>query len=89
MRKTLINILFAPTRLPKLKQDTLDLLMNLCEITAVVFALALVVHMALPDVIRTGVVVFVGLVFVSLMGTIKFSDYQEKIEQYRYYGFRI
>ena len=88
-KRTLINIIFAPSRVPKIKQDTVDLLMNLCEITAVIFAFALVMHMALPNVIRTGIVVLVGIAFASLLIAIKFSDYQEKIEQYRYYGFRI
>ena len=30
-----------------------------------------------------------GIAFAALGGVIKLSDYQEKIEQYRYYGFRI
>lgn len=89
LRRTLINIIFAPSRVPKIKQDTVDFMMNLCEITAVIFAFALVMHMAVPSVIKTGLVVFVGIVFAALLLAIKFSDYQEKIEQYRYYGFRI
>jgi len=45
--------------------------------------------MASPEFIRTGVVVVFGIAFAALIGAIKLSDYQEKIEQYRYYGFRI
>ncbi len=89
VKKTFINMVFAPARIPKIKQDTVDLLMKLCEIAAVGFAAALVAHMASPDIIRTGIVIVFGVAFAALIGAIKLSDYQEKIEQYRYYGFRI
>ena len=89
VKKTFINLVFAPARIPKIKQDTVDVLMKLCEIAAVGFVAALVAHMASPEFIRTGVVVVFGIAFVALIGAIKLSDYQEKIEQYRYYGFRI
>lgn len=88
-KKTLIHVMFAPTRIPKIKQDSVDLLMRLCEITALVFVSLLVFHMALPDMIKTGPVVFVGILFAVFLSLIKLADYQEKIEQYRYYGFRI
>ncbi len=88
-RKTFINIVFAPTRIPKIKQDSVDLLMRLCEIASLTFVSALVFHMAMPQIIRTGVVVFVGILFAVLLSLIKLADYQEKIEQYKYYGFRI
>ena len=89
VKKTFINVVFAPARIPKIKQDTVDFLMRLCEIAAVGFVAALVAHMTSPDFIRTGVVVVFGVAFAALIGVIKLSDYQEKIEQYRYYGFRI
>lgn len=89
LKKTFINVVFAPARIPKIRQDTVELLMRLCEIVAMMFVTALVVHMASPDFISTGVVVVLGAAFALLIGAIKLSDYQEKIEQYRYYGFRI
>ena len=89
MKKTFINVVFAPARIPKIKQESVDLLMRLSEIAAVTFAAALVGHIASPDLLKTGVVVFFGVIFVVLLSLIKLSEYQEKIEQYRYYGFRI
>ena len=89
MKKTFINVVFAPARIPKIKGDTLQFIMKLCEIAALSFAAALVLHIAAPEMIRTGVVVFCGVIFAVLLFMIKLSDYQEKIEQYRYYGFRI
>lgn len=89
MKKTFINLVFAPTRIPKIKQESVDLLMKLSEIAAITFVCALVFHIVLPEVLRTGVVVFFGIVFAALLSLIKLSDYQEKIERYRYYGFRI
>ena len=88
-KKTFINLVFAPARIPKIRQDTVDTLMRLCEIAALVFVCVLVGHIAIPQLIRTGVVVVAGVIFAVLLGIIKLSDYQEKIEQYRYYGFRI
>ncbi len=89
VKKTFIHIVFAPARIPKIKQDSVDLLMRLCEIAALVFVCALVFHMAVPEMIKTGVVVFMGAAFAILLLLIKLADYQEKIEQYKYYGFRI
>lgn len=88
-RKTFINLVFAPARIPKIKQDTVELLMSMCEAAAVVFAAVLVAHIVIPNVVGTALVVICALAFTALLGVIKLSDYQEKIEQYRYYGFRI
>lgn len=89
MKKTFINVVFAPARIPKIKQESVDLLMKLCEIASLSFVLALVGHIAMPTLVKTGVVVALGVIFAILLALIKLSDYQEKIEQYRYYGFRI
>ncbi len=88
-KRTFINIVFAPARIPKIKQDTVDVLMRLCESAALAFVAILVMHIAMPELIKTGIVVFVGIVFAALLFVIKLSDYQHRIEQYRYYGFRI
>ena len=89
VKKTFNSLVFAPARIPKIKQDSVDLLMKLCEISALVFVCALVGHMSSPDLIGTGPVVFVGILFGAFLSLIKLADYQEKIEQYRYFGFRI
>lgn len=89
MKKTFISLVFAPARIPRIKQESVDLLMKLSEIAAITFVCALVLHIVLPEVLHTGVVVFFGIIFAALLSLIKLSDYQEKIERYRYYGFRI
>ena len=89
LKKTFINLVFAPLRIPKIKQESVDLLMRLCEIAALTFVTVLVAHIIIPDAVRTGVVVLSGAAFAIFLSLIKLSDYQEKIEQYRYYGFRI
>ncbi|MCR5687282.1 MAG: hypothetical protein K6G58_04610 [Lachnospiraceae bacterium] len=88
-KKALINIIFAPARIPKIKEDTVDMLMRLCEGSALVFAALLVAHIALPGLVHTPAVVICGAVFIVLLAVIKLSDYQHEIEKYRYYGFRI
>ncbi|MCR5301918.1 MAG: hypothetical protein K6E49_05720 [Lachnospiraceae bacterium] len=88
-KKTFINLVFAPARVPRISSDTVDLLMRLCEIAALTFVCVLIVHIVLPQMIKTGIVVISGVAFAGLLGAIWFSDYQRKIEQYRYYGFRI
>ncbi len=88
-KKTFINIVFAPTRIPKITDDTVELLMRLGEGTAIVFVAALVAHIALPTLVPTGIVVIFGAAFAVLLSLIKLSDYQQMIEKYRYYGFRI
>ena len=76
-------------RIPKIKRDTAEFLMKLCEIAALSFVCMLVGHMAMPETVRVAAVVVTGVAFGVLLALIKLSDYQEKIEQYRYYGFRI
>ena len=88
-RKTFINLVFAPARIPKIKQDTVEVLMRVCEIAALTFVSMLVFHITAPDIVKSGVVIICGTIFAALLFTIKLSEYQEKIEQYRYYGFRI
>ncbi|MBO4904970.1 MAG: hypothetical protein J5367_07075 [Lachnospiraceae bacterium] len=88
-KKTFINLVFAPARIPKIKQDTVDILMRACEIAALSFVSTLVLHIMIPEIVKSGLVIICGTVFAALLLTIKLSDYQEKIEQYRYYGFRI
>ena len=89
VRRTCINVVFAPMRIPRIKQESVDLLTRLCEIAAVVFAALLVAHIAMPHLVGTFAVVVTGAAFAVFASLIKLSDYQEKIEQYRYYGFRI
>ncbi len=89
VRKTFLNVVFAPMRMPKIKQESVDLLMRLCEIAALAFVALLVAHIANPALVNTVFVVLTGIVFALFGALIKLSDYQEKIEQYRYYGFRI
>ncbi len=88
-KKSFIRLVFAPMRIPRIKQDSVDLLMRLCEIAALAFVSFLVFHMAAPDMIGMIPVILIGAVFAVLLSLIKFADYQGKIEQYRYYGFRI
>lgn len=89
LRKTFINIIFAPARMPKITRDMVDVLMRICEIAAMTFVIALIAHITSPDTINIGILIVIGGIFAALISLIKLSDYQEKIEQYKYYGFRI
>ena len=88
-RKTFINIVFAPARIPKITRDMVDVLMRACEVAAMTFVIVLIAHITSPDHIHVGVVIVTGGIFAALISLIKLSEYQEKIEQYRYYGFRL
>lgn len=88
-KKTFIALVFAPLWMPKMTASMVSTLMRFCEAAALLFTTLLVAHMAAPDVVATFLVYLSGLLFVGLLLAIKFSDYQEKIEQYKYFGFRI
>ncbi len=88
-RRTFINIVFAPARIPKITRDMADTLMRVCEIAAMTFVVILIAHITSPEIIHVGVVIASGGIFAALISLIKLSEYQEKIEQYRYYGFRL
>ncbi len=81
--------MFAPARIPRITEDMLDMIMKGCEIAAMSFVIALIAHITSPDVVNRAVVIACGIVFAVLIFLIKLHDYQKKIEQYRYYGFRI
>ena len=66
-----------------------SLFMKMCEAAALLFVFLLLSHIWSPDVIPTFAVTLVGVIFAALLFVIKLSDYQEKIEQYKYYGFKI
>lgn len=88
-RKTLINLVFAPLRMPRITGNTVSVLMRLCEGAALLFVFLLLTHIWSPNVMPTFVVTLTGVIFAGLLFVIKLSDYQEMIEQYKYYGFRI
>ena len=89
VRKTFINIVFAPARIPRITVEMVDMLMKLAEIAAMSFVVILIAHIVWPEAVAAGLLIVVGAIFALLVLLIKLSDYQEKIEQYRYYGFRL
>ena len=80
VKKTFLSLVFAPTRIPKIKQDTVEMLMRLCEGTAITFAATLVAHIVMPELIGAVPVVLAGIAFTAFLAVIKLSDYQEKYE---------
>lgn len=88
-RKTFINLIFAPLRMPRITGNMVSVLMKLCEGAALLFVFLLLTHIWSPDVMPTFIVTLTGVIFAGLLFVIKLSDYQEMIEQYKYYGFRI
>lgn len=88
-KKTFITIVFAPLWMPKMTASIVSALMRFCEGAALTFTALLIAHMAAPEIVATGFVYVSGMLFAGLLLAIKFSDYQEKIEQYKYFGFRI
>lgn len=89
MRRILKNILLAPARIPRITVDQVDRIMRTCEGVALLFVTVLMIHMAVPNVIGTGIVVIAGTVFVGLLAVILLADYQDKLVEYELYGYRL
>lgn len=88
-KKVITGILLAPARIPRFTVDQVDRIMRMCEGVALLFVSILMIHMAVPGVIGTGVVVAAGSVFVCLLGLILLADYQDKLVEYELYGYRL
>lgn len=88
-KKGITNILLAPARMPRLTADKVDQIMRMCEGAAISFVAILMVHLAVPDVIGTTLVIVVGAIFALLMLMILLADYQDKLVEYELYGYRL
>lgn len=89
VKRTFVGIVLAPGKMPRITADMVSRVMQMCELAAIMFAAVLILHLALPEIIRTFWVVIVGAVFAGLMGVILLADYQDKLAEYELYGFKI
>lgn len=82
-------VILAPGKMPRITGDFLVRSMKACEIASLVFVALLVLHMVAPLAVGTTLVVISGLVFAGLMGVIALSDYQDKLDEYELFGFKV
>lgn len=89
VKKTILNILLAPARMPKISGSMLDTVMHMSEILGIVLATTLVMHLFNPGLIGVAIVVIAAIAFVGCLLTVKLGDYQDQLEEMKYYGFNI
>ena len=46
-------------------------------------------HLMVPEIVGTILVVVAGVIFASLLGMLLLGDYQDKLVEYELYGFRL
>ena len=89
LKKTITAVVLAPGKLPRITASIASRVMRYCEIAALVFVAVLLLHMSSPDVVSMIPVVLSGMIFAGLLSVIVLSDYQDKLEEYELYGFRV
>lgn len=89
VKRTILNILLAPMRMPRITGDTLETAIKLSEVTGIVFIALLLAHLFNPELIGVFLVIVSAVVFAGCLLTIKLGDYQNQLEELRYYGFNI
>jgi len=89
IRKTIFALALAPGKLPRITGALVSRVMGYCEAAALIFVAVLLLHMAVPNTVPIILVVLCGAIFVGLLSVIALSDYQDKLEEYELYGFRI
>ena len=89
LKRGVSAVILAPGKMPRITGDFLAKSMKACEVASLVFVALLVLHMVAPLAVGTPLVVAAGVVFVGLMGVIALSDYQDKLDEYELFGFKI
>lgn len=89
VKRVILNILLAPMRMPRIAGSTLENAIKFSEITGIVFAAMLIAHLFNPEFIGLLIVIVTAAAFVVCLMTIKLGDYQDQLEELRYYGFNI
>lgn len=89
MKRAVLNVLLAPMRMPRITGPTLENAMRLSEISGIVFASMLLAHLFNPKLVGLFVVVIAAVAFAGCLLTIKLGEYQNQLEELKYYGFNI
>lgn len=89
VRRTIVGIITAPAKMPRVTAQMAERIMRICEVVAVLFVAVLALHLSRPNIFGVVPVVIVGILFAGMLMIIKLSDYQDKLEEYNLYGFRL
>lgn len=88
-KRIIVSILLAPARMPRVTAQLFEQLMKASEVTGIVFVAVLMMHLFNPVLIKTPIVVMAALMFIGCLLTLKLGDYQDRLEEMKYYGFNI
>ena len=88
-KRTVVNILLMPARMPKVSVTMIEQAMHASEIAGMVFIAVLLAHLFNPVIFKTAFVILTALIFVTFLLIVKLGDYQDQLEEMKYYGFNI
>lgn len=89
VRRTILSILLAPARMPRITGPMIDTAMHMSEVAGLVFVSLLMMHLFNPSLIGVFIVVVSAIIFAGCLLAIKLGDYQGQLEEMKYYGFNI
>lgn len=89
IKRTVVAILLMPARMPKINSVMIDQAMHASEVSGMIFVALLMMHLFNPKLIALPLVVLSAMCFIFFLMVIKLGDYQDRLEEMRYYGYNI
>jgi len=89
VKRTILNIMLAPARMPRITSQTIDQAMKWSEITGTIFVTALMIQLSNPSTLCKFFTIISAVAFVTLLLTMKLGDYQDQLDELKYYGYNI
>ena len=75
--------------MPKITSSMVNTAMHLSEAAGMIFAAVLMFHLFNPKLIGSAAVALTALAFIACLVFVKFADYQDQLEELKYYGYNI
>lgn len=88
-KRLILNILLMPARMPRISGIILERTTQLSDVTGLLFMAVLIGHMFNSELIGTFPVVATALAFAVCLLALKIGDYQDQLEELKYYGYKI
>lgn len=89
LKRTIISIMLAPAKMPRVTVQKIDQAMRMSEIAGAIFIAVLMLQLSNPSTLGKVVTFICAAVFVGLLLTVKLGDYQDQLEELKYYGYNI
>lgn len=89
LKRTIYNIMVAPAKMPRITSQWIDQAMRYSEVAGMIFVISLTIQLANPNFLTKIGVILSAVAFLIFITTIKLGDYQDQLDELKYYGYNI